>query len=335
MECIPFDEVANLNARKNEDGYIDQEDDLDEDLNEEFVIDDDTSGLDESDSCDDVEEEEERIYPQDELQSKINGRLDQLLKDRKVTNEKQRKLQSEIIADLSNEGDEAIVAMGGKGAKGNQAYHWKASKNDAIKDKLKGGSAEEISLELEMKMLANVGLVGFPNAGKSTLLRTISRATPKVAAYPFTTLRPRIGMVEFEDYAQISVADLPGIIEGAHYNRGLGFTFLRHIERTSILCFVVSMSQLPGEPIKHFKCLLDELEHYQPGITTSKKTVLAANKVDLGEPALKNYEELQQWVEENEGVLCPSSMPIIPISAKKGDGIIPLLKKYYEYMYIN
>jgi len=261
--------------------------------------------------------------------------LTDLLRNRKITDEKQRGLTSEVIADLTDEGSEIIVAMGGRGAKGNQAYHWKASRTEGFTDKLKGGEREEISLELEMKMLAHVGLVGYPNAGKSTLLRAVSRATPKVASYPFTTLRPRIGMVDFEDYRQISVADLPGIIEGAHQNRGLGFTFLRHIERTNVLCFVVSMSQLRGEPIKHFRSLLEELEHFQPGITTAKKSVLVANKMDLGDVAQENFEDLQEFVEDHEGVLCPRGIPLFPVSAREESGIVSLLKQLYEFVYLN
>ena len=332
METIEFAEVANINARASATGkqYVDQED-PDEDLDEDFVID-DSSGLEDSDTGESDKEGDIRVIPSDELETKIGSRVADLLRDRKVTSDKQKKLTSEVIADLSGEQTEIIVAMGGKGAKGNQAYHWRASKVEGFADKLKGGQREEISLELEMKMLANVGLVGYPNAGKSTLLRSISRATPKVAAYPFTTLRPRVGMVDYEDYRQVSVADLPGIIEGAHQNRGLGFTFLRHIERTNILCFVVSMSQLPGDPIKHFRSLLEELEHYQPGITTAKKSVLVANKMDIGEPAERNFAELQSFVEDNEGVLCPS-MTLFPLSAKDETGLVPFLKKLYEFIY--
>lgn len=331
IQTADLKEIARVNSRsklQGTKGIYDVGDEIDEE-HQEFV-DDDTSGLEDSES----EIEDDKFTSNEELSSKIDSRLGELLKDRKVTNPKQKNLVSELIADLSDENQEIIVAMGGKGAKGNQVYHWRASKTPSIGDKLKGGKGEEISLELEMKMLANVGLVGYPNAGKSTLLRAISRATPKVAGYPFTTLRPRVGMVDYEDYRQISVADLPGIIEGAHKNRGLGFTFLRHIERTNILCFVVSLSQLSGEPIKHFKSLLEELEHYQPGITTAKKSILVANKIDLGGIANENFEELRQFVDENQGVACPR-MPVIAVSAKEGDNIHPFLKNLYEFMFID
>ena len=334
MSETTFDEVAHVNAKAHEQGkqFVVQED-VDEDLDFDYVVD-ESSGLEDSDS-DSGGEGDTRIIPSQELETKVESRLTDLLRNRKITDEKQRGLTSEVIADLTDEGSEIIVAMGGRGAKGNQAYHWKASRTEGFTDKLKGGEREEISLELEMKMLAHVGLVGYPNAGKSTLLRAVSRATPKVASYPFTTLRPRIGMVDFEDYRQISVADLPGIIEGAHQNRGLGFTFLRHIERTNVLCFVVSMSQLRGEPIKHFRSLLEELEHFQPGITTAKKSVLVANKMDLGDVAQENFEDLQEFVEDHEGVLCPRGIPLFPVSAREESGIVSLLKQLYEFVYLN
>ena len=255
-----------------------------------------------------------------------------VIQEDEVKSEKEKYIKK-VIADLAEPGQEIIVAMGGRGAKGNQAYHWSVSKHrETFAPRAKGTLGEEISLELEMKLIANVGLVGYPNAGKSTLLRASTNALPKVASYPFTTLRPHIGVIEFEDYSQITIADLPGIIQGAHLNRGLGFTFLRHIERTNLLCFIISMAQNPGLPLDHFASLLYELEKYQTGITTQKKIVVAANKMDIGDIAQSNFDQLSAFIEENQGVKCPPAQ-VFPISAKSGSGVTPLLKHIHEQIY--
>ncbi|XP_030896389.1 mitochondrial ribosome-associated GTPase 2 isoform X1 [Leptonychotes weddellii] len=182
----------------------------------------------------------------------------------------------EVVADLSCPGSEYIAALGGAGGKGNRFFL--ANDNRAPVTCTPGQPGQERILFLELKTVAHAGMVGFPNAGKSSLLRAISNARPAVASYPFTTLKPHVGIVHCEDHQQIAVADIPGIIRGAHQNRGLGSTFLRHIERCRFLLFVVDLSE--PEPWTQVEDLKFELEKYEAGLS-ERPHLVVANKIDL------------------------------------------------------
>ena len=211
----------------------------------------------------------------------------------------------EVLADLDFPGARVIVARGGRGGRGNARFA--TSTNRAPRYKEPGTPGEEKTLELELKLIADAGLVGYPNAGKSTLLTRISGARPKVAAYPFTTLHPVVGVVEYPDYHRLTVADIPGLIDGAHANVGLGHEFLRHIERTKILIYVLDMAGVDGRtPWEDFASLQKELELYKPGLS-SRPALIAANKMDLP-AAAENLIRLR-------AELGPDSPPIYPVSA--------------------
>lgn len=194
---------------------------------------------------------------------------------------------NEVVADLSHPNDEYIAALGGAGGKGNRFFL--ANDNRAPVICTPGQPGQQRILFLELKTVAHVGMVGFPNAGKSSLLRAISNAKPAVASYPFTTLNPHVGIVHYENYQQLAVADIPGIVRGAHQNRGLGFAFLRHIERCGLLLFVVDLSA--PEPWTQVEDLKFELEKYAEGLSQRPHAVVA-NKIDLPQ-AKTNLPELQ------------------------------------------
>ena len=179
-----------------------------------------------------------------------------------------------IIADLTEDGQRVVVAKGGKGGKGNAAFATPTNRAPRIAQP--GRKGEEKKLIIELKLLADVGLVGFPNAGKSSLIRAVSDAKPEVANYPFTTLSPHLGYVEFNGKSFV-IADIPGIIEGAHEGKGLGLRFLKHIERTKILVFVIDITDNPKEK---FGKLLRELESFSSELIKRKRAV-ALNKIDL------------------------------------------------------
>ncbi len=210
----------------------------------------------------------------------------------------------EVMADIDSIHKEVVVAYGGKGGRGNTRFA--TSVNRAPREHEPGEKIEPIPVDLELKMIADVGLVGFPNAGKSTLLSAISNAKPKVAPYPFTTLHPVIGVVEYPDFKTILMADVPGLLDGAHRNVGLGHSFLRHLERTKMLIYVLDMAGVDGRnPLEDLKTLKKELDLYMKGL--SKRAILVvANKMDLPES------------EENLKILkkrAPKGVKILPISA--------------------
>jgi GTPase len=182
----------------------------------------------------------------------------------------------EIVAEITEHGQELILLDGGRGGKGN--IHFKSSTNQTPRYSQPGEPSQEMNVILELKILADVGLVGFPNAGKSTLLSVVSAAKPEIADYPFTTLVPNLGMVSYYDQKSFVMADIPGIIEGAHAGKGLGHRFLRHIERNSVLLFMIPAD---SENItKEYNILLRELQLYNPELL-DKQRVLAISKCDL------------------------------------------------------
>ncbi|XP_070275760.1 mitochondrial ribosome-associated GTPase 2 isoform X2 [Myotis yumanensis] len=199
---------------------------------------------------------------------------------------------NKVVADLSHPGDEYVAALGGAGGKGNRFFL--ANDNRAPVTCTSGEPGQERELFLELKTMAHAGMVGFPNAGKSSLLRAISNAKPAVAAYPFTTLNPHVGIVHYEDHQQVAVADVPGIIRGAHQNRGLGLAFLRHIERCGFLLFVVDLAA--PEPWTQVEDLKYELEKYKQGLS-ERPHVVVANKIDLPQ-ARANLPTLQAHLGE-------------------------------------
>jgi GTPase len=182
----------------------------------------------------------------------------------------------ELVFEITNDGEEKILAKGGRGGQGNT--HFKSSTNQAPRYAQPGEAGIETTFILELKILADVGLVGFPNAGKSTLLSVVSAAKPKIADYPFTTLVPNLGIVAYRDGKSFVMADIPGIIEGAHEGKGLGVRFLRHIERNSILLFIIPADS--KDIRKEYDILLNELKMYNPELL-DKKRVLAVSKSDL------------------------------------------------------
>lgn len=190
----------------------------------------------------------------------------------------------ETVADLNQDGQSVVVAKGGKGGKGNAAFA--TPTNRAPRFAQEGQKGEEKFLTIELKLIADVGLVGFPNAGKSSLIRAVSNAKPEIANYPFTTLTPHLGYVNFNEKDFI-IADIPGIIDGASQGKGLGLKFLKHIERTSLLVFVLDITDKPKEA---FAKLIKEIESYNPEIL-NKKRIIALNKIDLVDNP-KEYENM-------------------------------------------
>ncbi len=185
----------------------------------------------------------------------------------------------ELLADISEHEQKVVVARGGKGGWGNE--HFKSATNQAPRETTPGEPIEEHILNLELKLIADIGLVGMPNAGKSTLLSAISAARPKVADYPFTTLQPNLGIAELDVNRRLIVADIPGLIEGAAEGAGLGHRFLKHIERTGVLLHLVDVMPVDGsDPVSNYNTIRKELERYSPDLA-SKAEIVVLNKLDL------------------------------------------------------
>jgi GTP-binding protein len=201
----------------------------------------------------------------------------------------------EVVVDLTQDGQSCIAAHGGRGGRGNT--HFATSTNRVPTQAEAGTPGDDRWLRLELKLLADVGLVGFPNAGKSTLIAAVSSARPKVADYPFTTLVPNLGVVSWTEDRSFVVADIPGLIEGAHEGKGLGFQFLRHVERTSFLLHLVDISEwAPDEPVTSFEVMRRELAAYNPALE-GKPFAVVATKTDIKGTGAR-LEQLQAYCQE-------------------------------------
>ena len=220
------------------------------------------------------------------------------------------------LADLTAEGQRVLVAKGGRGGRGNARFV--SSTNRAPRRVEPGEAGEERLLRLQLKLIADVGLVGFPNAGKSTLISRISAAKPKIADYPFTTLTPNLGVVTLSGDRGFVVADVPGLIEGAHEGHGLGDRFLRHVERTKVLVHLVDVSGASGrEPVADFETIRNELRQFSPDVA-AKPQIVVGNKIDaLDDPA--RLEALKQHVVE-------LGLPFQAVSGVSGEGLPALLE---------
>jgi GTP-binding protein len=184
-----------------------------------------------------------------------------------------------LLGDISTAGQELVVAHGGKGGFGNE--HFKSATNQTPRNATPGADGEEFTLRLELKLIADVGLVGKPNAGKSTMLRAMSRATPKVADYPFTTRSPNLGIAELGAERRLVVADIPGLIEGASAGAGLGHEFLRHVERTTVLVHLLDVAPADGtDPAANYRAICAELSEYSE-VLADKPEIIVLNKIDL------------------------------------------------------
>jgi len=224
------------------------------------------------------------------------------------------------VADLDEVGKRVVVAQGGRGGKGNA--HYATSVNQAPRYAQQGRIGQSRTLRLELKLLADAGLVGLPNAGKSSLLARISAARPRVADYPFTTLAPNLGVVGVAPGSSFVVADIPGLIEGAHAGAGLGHEFLRHVERTRLLIHVVDCGGLSGrDPVDDFVTLCRELRCHSEHLARRPQLV-AANKVDLPD-STEQVERLRRHLE-------PEHVPLFPISAATGSGVEALLSAVWR-----
>ena len=226
------------------------------------------------------------------------------------------------LGDLRHEDQELMVAKGGRGGKGNAQFA--TSTRQTPRFAQPGEKGEEMEIELELKLIADVGLVGFPNVGKSTLLSVVSAATPKIANYHFTTLSPNLGVVELDSDRRFVMADIPGLIEGAHEGVGLGHDFLRHIERTKVIIHVLDVSGTEGrDPIEDFRKINNELKLYSEKLA-SKPQVIACNKMDIPDSE-KNFDRVRLFL-SGEGY------DIFPVSGATKMGIKPMLNRVYNIL---
>lgn len=210
----------------------------------------------------------------------------------------------DLLADIDEPGKEVVVAKGGAGGRGNARFA--TSVNQAPREHEPGQKVEPVDVELELKIVADIGLVGYPNAGKSTLLSDLTNANPKIGPYPFTTLHPVVGIMEYEDFKKLTIADIPGLVDGAHRNVGLGHEFLRHIERTRMLVYVLDMGGTDGRnPVDDLHALQRELDLYSEGLSGRAKLIIA-NKMDM-EESEKNLEDLLKALNK--------TIPVFPMSA--------------------
>ncbi|MCX6987913.1 MAG: GTPase ObgE [Chlamydiae bacterium] len=229
-----------------------------------------------------------------------------LIKDKKT---------KEVLFDFTEDGQEWIICKGGKGGKGN--HHFKSSTHQAPNIFTEGTYGESKDIELELKLIADIGLLGMPNAGKSTLMSTITYVAVKVAPYPFTTLYPNLGFVQYPDKTKVLVADVPGIIKDAHTNKGLGISFLKHIERTSLIIYVIDISGFEGrDPVEDFLILKHELASYKETML-QKPFYIVLNKIDM--------EGAQDQVDNFKKEIPVDPSIIFTISAKEKHGLTELI----------
>jgi len=223
----------------------------------------------------------------------------------------------EILGDLTEDGDTLVVAKGGRGGRGNARFA--TPTNRAPRYAEPGEEAEERTLLLELKLLADVGIIGFPNAGKSTLISRISAARPKIADYPFTTLIPNLGVVSYNEGKTFVVADIPGLIKGAHEGTGLGIKFLRHIERTKVLIHLLDLSPLTErDPIEDYHQMNGELKAYSADLI-KKPQIIAPNKIDITE-AREKLKKIKTYFNK-------LGIEVFPISSATGEGLQVLIKE--------
>ena len=227
----------------------------------------------------------------------------------------------EIIADITEIGQKVVLAKGGRGGRGNSRFA--NSNRKAPEFAEQGEPGQERWIELELKLLADVGLVGYPNAGKSTIISKVSAAKPKIADYPFTTITPNLGVVKVDDYSFV-IADVPGLIEGAHEGVGLGHRFLKHVERTKVLVHVIDMAGTDGrEPWDDFEIINRELKLYNP-ILAQRPQIIAANKIDMP-GALEKLEEFREKI--------GSEYKIFPVSALNGEGLQSMIYNVVDMLH--
>jgi len=224
-----------------------------------------------------------------------------------------------VLKDLKQDGDRVCIAKGGRGGRGNKRFA--TSTNQTPRYAEEGRPGEERWIELELRLIADAALIGFPNAGKSTLLSRVSAAHPKVADYPFTTLVPQLGIVDLDDYNRFTLAEIPGLIRGAHEGKGLGDEFLRHIRRTKVLCYLIDMGPGADPPSTALSTLREEVRLYDYELS-QRPFVVAANKMDL--PGSKEgFEDLTRDFPD---------LRIFPVSAAKSQGLGPLLNALYSIL---
>jgi GTP-binding protein len=222
-----------------------------------------------------------------------------------------------LLKDLNEVGLKVCICRGGRGGKGNKAFA--TSTNQTPRYTEPGKKGQERNIKLELKLIADVGLVGMPNAGKSTLISRCSAARPKIADYPFTTIEPVLGIVELSDFRRFVMADIPGLIEGAHNGAGLGYEFLKHIERTRIIVHIIDITPTVGsDPVGNYNAIRNELEQYSEALT-QKVEIIVANKIDL-DPDGKIVKDLRKKLNKK----------IYPISAVTGDGIKELSELLWQ-----
>lgn len=221
-----------------------------------------------------------------------------------------------LLADLRTPHEEVVVARGGKGGKGN-AY-FATSTNQAPRFAQPGLPGEERSLRLELRLLADVGLVGFPNAGKSTLISAVSAARPRIADFPFTTLTPHLGVVRYSEEKSFVMADIPGLIEGAHEGHGLGIQFLRHVSRTSVLLHLIDISDSERDPWQDYQTINNELRYFDPSLPT-RPQLIVVTKLDLPDTRLR--------LPEIQTLFSQHGVKLLAVSAVTGEGIKDLISR--------